>query len=110
MAYVITMVAEFDEYMKDWFYLREGGGRVPGNERFGITFDLVEQIHYMYVINVKAKNLPPKTCNSDSLPDAYVEIKLDRIQSLSLKLAVKDKCDESEGDANLLGGISFDIG
>ncbi|GJT93546.1 uncharacterized membrane protein [Tanacetum coccineum] len=24
MAYVITMVAEFDEYMKDWLYLREG--------------------------------------------------------------------------------------
>ncbi|GKE06248.1 uncharacterized membrane protein, partial [Tanacetum coccineum] len=24
MAYVIALVAKFDEYMKDWFYLREG--------------------------------------------------------------------------------------
>ncbi|GJZ28875.1 hypothetical protein Tco_0573522, partial [Tanacetum coccineum] len=91
MAYVITMVAEFDEYTKDWFYLREGGRRVPVNERFGIAFDLVEQIHYMYVINVKAKNLPLKTCNSDSLPDAYVEIKLAEPFDEQLVLSVEEK-------------------
>nr|GEY93306.1 FT-interacting protein 1 [Tanacetum cinerariifolium] len=55
-------------------------------------------MHYMYVKIVKAKNLPLKIGNSDSPPDAYVEIKLDRIQSLSLDLAVKDKCDESEAE------------
>ncbi|GKD02432.1 hypothetical protein Tco_1177406, partial [Tanacetum coccineum] len=49
----------------DDFSLREtrpslGGGRVPGNERFGTAFDLVEQMHYMYVKIVKAKNLPSK--------------------------------------------------
>ncbi|PWA43086.1 Armadillo-like helical [Artemisia annua] len=122
------------------FSLREtrpslGGGRVPGNERFGTAFDLVEQMHYLYIKIVKAKNLPSKIGDSSSPPDAYVEIKLgnfvactkhfenssnpewhqvyafpkDRIQSLSLELMVKDKCDECEGDANLLGRISFDI-
>ncbi|GKC07687.1 FT-interacting protein 1-like protein [Tanacetum coccineum] len=85
--------------------------------------------------NCESENLPIETVIPNSPPDAYVEIKLgnfvactkhfenssnperhqvyafpkDRIQSLSLELAVKDKCDECEGDANLLGRISFDI-
>nr|GEV04570.1 reverse transcriptase domain-containing protein [Tanacetum cinerariifolium] len=133
MSDVINDVLDDDE-AKDKTLILEGG--VPGNERFRTAFDLVEEMYYMYVKIVKAKNLLQKIGNSDSPPDAYVKIKLgnfmtctkhienssnperhqvyaflkDCIESLSLELAVKDKCDESEGDANLLGGISFDIG
>ncbi|XP_071720760.1 FT-interacting protein 3-like [Rutidosis leptorrhynchoides] len=107
-----------------------GGGRVPGNERFGTAFDLVEQMHYMYIRIVKARNLSSKKGNS---PSPFVEFKLgtfiactkhfvknpnpewnqvfafpkDRIQSLTLELNVKDKDDSSED--NSIGGISFDI-
>ncbi|KAI3683066.1 hypothetical protein L1987_83565 [Smallanthus sonchifolius] len=124
----------------DDFNLREtrpslGGGRVPGNERFGTAFDLVEQMHYLYIRMVKARSLPPGRGNHNSLPDSYVEIKLgnfvacakhfeknsdpewnqvfafpkDRIQSLTLELTVKDK-DIGEGEEDgLIGGVSFDI-
>ncbi|KAI3826918.1 hypothetical protein L1987_00978 [Smallanthus sonchifolius] len=124
----------------DDFNLREtrpslGGGRVPGNERFGTAFDLVEQMHYLYIRMVKARSLPPGRGNHNSLPDPYVEIKLgnfvactkhfeknpdpewnhvfafpkDRIQSLTLELTVKDK-DNGEGEEDgLIGGVSFDI-
>ncbi|KAL8204434.1 hypothetical protein R6Q57_010057 [Mikania cordata] len=122
----------------DEFNLREtrpslGGGRVPGNERFGTAFDLVEQMHYLYIRLVKARNLLPNKGNANSLPDPFVEIKLgnfiantkhfeknpnpiwnqvfaypkDRIQSLTLEMTVRDK-DNGEED-NAIGGLSFDI-
>ncbi|KAK9058170.1 hypothetical protein SSX86_023010 [Deinandra increscens subsp. villosa] len=122
----------------DDFSMREtspnlGGGRVPGNERFGTAFDLVEQMHYLYIRIVKARSLPPNKGNSNPSPDPYVEIKLgnfiactkhfektpnpewnqvfafpkDRIQSLTLELTVRDK-DGGEED-NSIGGVSFEI-
>ncbi|XP_076893116.1 FT-interacting protein 4-like [Bidens hawaiensis] len=123
----------------DEFNLREtrpslGGGRVPGNERFGIAFDLVEQMHYLYIRIVKARDLPPKQGNPENTPDAYVEIKLgnfiactnhfeknpnpewnqvfafakDRIQSLTIELMVRNK-DVGEDEDSSIGGLSFDI-
>ncbi|KAL7242939.1 hypothetical protein ACSBR1_015360 [Camellia fascicularis] len=60
-----------------------GGGRVSGIDRGSTTFDLVEQMDYLYVRVVKAKELPPKDANANtnanangSSCDPFVEVKL----------------------------------
>ncbi|KAL8062086.1 hypothetical protein ABFX02_02G123900 [Erythranthe guttata] len=111
------------------FNLREtrpslGGGRFSGNDRVGTAFDLVEQMDYLYVRVVKAKELP-------AAADPFVELKLggftsttrhfektptpewnqvfsilkDRIQAPFIEISVKDKA--RNGD-NLIGLTVFD--
>ncbi|KAK7314295.1 hypothetical protein VNO77_39511 [Canavalia gladiata] len=108
-----------------------GRGLVSGNERFTSTFDLVEQMFYLYVRIVKAKDLPPSTITSSC--DPYVEVKLgnykgrtknfekklnpewnqvfafskDRIQSSVLEVFVKDKA--MLGRDDYLGRVVFDL-
>ncbi|KAK6945354.1 C2 domain [Dillenia turbinata] len=58
-----------------WPYggLRGGGGWI-GSDRATSTYDLVEQMYYLYVRVVKAKDLPPNQVTGNC--DAYVEVKL----------------------------------
>ncbi|CAL5211051.1 unnamed protein product [Lathyrus oleraceus] len=109
------------------------GGRkwMSGAERSTTTHDLVEQMFYLYVRVVKAKDLPPGTITSSC--DPYVEVKLgnyrgrtkhlekklnpewnqvfafskDRIQSSVLEVFVKDK--EMIGRDDYLGRVIFDL-
>ncbi|KAK6162886.1 hypothetical protein DH2020_002727 [Rehmannia glutinosa] len=102
-----------------------GGGRISGNDRFGTAFDLVEQMNYLYVRVLKAKELPGS-------PDPFVEIKLggfkaatrnfektsvpewnqvfsvlkDRIQAPVIEISVKDKA--KSGNNGLIGMIVVD--
>ncbi|KAK7317295.1 hypothetical protein RJT34_01395 [Clitoria ternatea] len=106
-------------------------GWVSGNERFSSTYDLVEQMFYLYVRVVKAKDLPPSGITSGC--DPYVEVKLgnykgrtkhfekklnpewnqvfafskDRIQSSVLEVFVKDKA--MVGRDDYLGRVVFDL-
>ncbi|XP_073133544.1 FT-interacting protein 4-like [Henckelia pumila] len=113
------------------FDLREtrpslGGGRVSGND----TYDLVEQMEYLFVRVVKAMGLPAKDGNSG--PDPFVEVKLggfksvtrhfenvsnpmwnqvftilkDRVQAPIIEISVKDKA--RNGD-DLIGMVVFDV-
>ncbi|CAA3029700.1 FT-interacting 1-like [Olea europaea subsp. europaea] len=68
------------------FNLREtspalGGGRVSGNDRAGTAFDLVEEMHYLYVRVVKAKEVPAKDGNGG--PSPFVEVKLGGFKSVT---------------------------
>ncbi|KAF1001473.1 hypothetical protein AG4045_031140 [Apium graveolens] len=98
---------------------RLGGGRFPGNDRVGTAFDLVEQMHYLFVRVVKAKELPKK--HNDHFPNSFVELQLgnfrgttkhfenvsdpewnqvftilkDQIQATSIGFFVKDKDDNN---------------
>ncbi|KAK6162907.1 hypothetical protein DH2020_002748 [Rehmannia glutinosa] len=65
-----------------------GGGRISGNDRFGTAFDLVEQMNYLYVRVLKAKELP------------------DRIQAPVIEISVKDKA--KSGNNGLIGMIVVD--
>ncbi|KAL5976029.1 FT-interacting protein 3 [Asimina triloba] len=116
------------------FRLREttphlGGGRVAG-DKLTSTYDLVEQMQYLYVRVVKAKELPAKDVTGSC--DPYVEVKLgnykgttphfekktnpewnqvfafskDRIQSSVVEVAVKDK-DLVKDD--MIGFVIFDL-
>ncbi|OIW06188.1 hypothetical protein TanjilG_23068 [Lupinus angustifolius] len=108
-----------------------GRGLMSGSERFASTYDLVEQMFYLYVRVVKAKDLKPGTITSSC--DPYVEVKLgnykgrtkhfekksnpewnqvfafskDRIQSSILEVHVKDK--EMLGRDDYLGRVVFDM-
>ncbi|KAL5827449.1 hypothetical protein ACOSQ3_019288 [Xanthoceras sorbifolium] len=108
-----------------------GGRGWMGGERFASTFDLVEQMYYLYVRVVKAKDLPPSSITGSC--DPYVEVKLgnykgrtkhfdkkmnpewhqvfafskDRIQSSVLEVFVKDK--EMLGRDDYLGRVVFDL-
>ncbi|KAL7210845.1 hypothetical protein ACSBR2_013839 [Camellia fascicularis] len=108
-----------------------GRGWMSGGERFTSTYDLVEQMFYLYVRVVKAKDLPPSAITSSC--DPYVEVKLgnykgrtkhfekkmnpewnqvftfskDRIQSSVLEVLVKDK--ETVGRDDYLGRVVFDL-
>ncbi|XP_061348862.1 FT-interacting protein 1-like isoform X2 [Gastrolobium bilobum] len=108
-----------------------GRGLVSGGERFTSTYDLVEQMFYLYVRVVKAKDLPSSNITSSCNP--YVEVKLgnykgrtkhfekklnpewnqvfafskDRIQSSVLEVFVKDK--EMVGRDDYLGRVVFDL-
>ncbi|KAK8964986.1 hypothetical protein KSP40_PGU016949 [Platanthera guangdongensis] len=106
-----------------------GGG--TAGDKLTTTYDLVEQMLYLYVRVVKAKDLPPKDIVSGSL-DPYVEVRLgnykgttrhfekktnpewnqvfafskDRIQASTLEVLVKDK-DFVKDD--FVGRIFFDL-
>ncbi|RXH76603.1 hypothetical protein DVH24_019491 [Malus domestica] len=106
-----------------------GGGRISG-DKLTSTYDLVEQMQYLYVRVVKAKDLPAKDVTGSC--DPYVEVRLgnykgatrhfekksnpewnqvfafskDRIQATVLEVVVKDK-DVVKDD--LIGRVSFDL-
>ncbi|XP_078441416.1 FT-interacting protein 7-like [Wolffia australiana] len=101
-----------------------------GADRIASTFDLVEQMHYLYVSVVKARGLAGK--EGGAVADSYVEVKLgnyrgltrvvekssspvwsqvfafskERLQSNVLEVAVKDK-DQLKDDC--LGRVLFDV-
>ncbi|KAG1326762.1 FT-interacting protein 7 [Cocos nucifera] len=105
------------------------GGGVAG-DKLTTTYDLVEQMQYLYVRVVKAKDLPTKDVTGSC--DPYVEVKLgnykgttrhfekktnpewnqvfafskERIQASSVEVIVKDK-DFVKDD--FIGRISFDL-
>ncbi|KAI4372862.1 hypothetical protein MLD38_011045 [Melastoma candidum] len=107
-----------------------GRGWMSG-ERFANTHDLVEQMYYLYVRVVKAKDLPPSSITGSC--DPYIEVKLgnykgrtrhfekkmnpewnqvfafskDRMQSSVLEVFVKDK--EMVGRDDCLGRVVFDL-
>ncbi|XWS24776.1 hypothetical protein CRYUN_Cryun27aG0013300 [Craigia yunnanensis] len=104
--------------------------RFRGGDKTSSTYDLVEQMHYLYVNVVKAKDLPVMDI-SGSL-DPYVEVKLgnykgqtkhleknqnpvwhqifafskERVQSNLLEVIVKDK---DFGKDDFVGKIVFDV-
>ncbi|KAK7839431.1 FT-interacting protein 3 [Quercus suber] len=106
-----------------------GGGRHTGDKHTS-TYDLVEQMQYLYVRVVKAKDLPAKDVTGSC--DPYVEVKLgnykgttrhfekktnpewnqvfafskDRLQSSVLEVTVKDK-DLVKDD--FIGRVLFDL-
>ncbi|CAA7060634.1 unnamed protein product [Microthlaspi erraticum] len=106
-----------------------GGNKVTG-DKLTSTYDLVEQMQYLYVRVVKAKELPGKDLTGSC--DPYVEVKLgnykgttrhfekksnpewnqvfafskDRIQASFLEATVKDK-DFMKDD--LIGRVIFDL-
>ena len=108
-----------------------GGRGWMSGERFATTYDLVEQMYYLYVRVVKAKDLPPGVLTGSC--DPYVEVKLgnykgrtkhfekkmnpewnqvfafakDQIQSSNLEVFVKDK--EMVGRDDYLGRVVFDM-
>ncbi|XP_006366512.1 protein QUIRKY-like [Solanum tuberosum] len=111
-----------------------GGGRVTANDRLGTAFDLVEQMHYLYVRVVKAKDIPFKK-DGNSNPHPFVEVQLgnlkgltfhfehksspewsqvfvvlkDRIQSRVLEVCLKDKSRIGDSDDALIGKVNFEI-
>ncbi|KAM7263135.1 hypothetical protein ACFE04_000818 [Oxalis oulophora] len=108
-----------------------GRGWMSGGERFTTTYDLVEQMFYLYVRVVKAKDLPPSSVTGSC--DPYIEVKLgnykgrtrhfekkmnpewnqvfafskERIQSSTLEVFVKDK--EMVGRDDYIGRVIFDL-
>ncbi|KAL4334428.1 hypothetical protein GQ457_07G020120 [Hibiscus cannabinus] len=104
--------------------------RYRGGDKTSTTYDLVEQMHYLYVNVVKAKDLPVMDL-SGSL-DPYVEVKLgnykgqtkhleknqnpvwhqifafskERVQSNLLEVVVKDK---DFGKDDFVGKVVFDV-
>ncbi|XVF79584.1 hypothetical protein PTKIN_Ptkin15bG0000900 [Pterospermum kingtungense] len=108
-----------------------GGRGWTSGEKFTSTYDLVEQMFYLYVRVVKAKDLPPSSVTGSC--DPYVEVKLgnykgrtrqferkmnpewnqvfafskERLQSSSLEVFVKDK--EMVGRDDYLGRVVFDL-
>ncbi|XP_019186884.1 PREDICTED: FT-interacting protein 1-like [Ipomoea nil] len=108
-----------------------GGRGWTNNERYASAYDLVEQMFYLYVRVVKAKDLPPGGITASI--DPYVEVKLgnyrgrtrhfdkktnpewnqvfafskDHIQSSILEVFVKDK--ETLGRDDHLGRAVFDL-
>ncbi|XP_022865394.1 FT-interacting protein 1-like [Olea europaea var. sylvestris] len=108
-----------------------GGRGLISGERTTSTYDLVEQMFYLYVRVVKAKDLPPSTVTGSC--DPYVEVKLgnykgrtkhlerktnpewnqvyafskERIQSSVLEVFVKDK--EMVGRDDYFGRVVFDL-
>lgn len=108
-----------------------GGRGWMNGERHTSTYDLVEQMFYLYVRVVKAKDLPPSVITGSC--DPYVEVKLgnykgktrhfekrlnpewnqvfafskERVQSSVLEVFVKDK--EMVGRDDYLGRVVFDL-
>ncbi|KAK4482093.1 hypothetical protein RD792_011552 [Penstemon davidsonii] len=110
--------------------VRGGGGWIT-NERITSTYDLVEQMYYLYVRVVKAQNLPPNPVTGSC--DPYVEVKLgnykgktqrfekktnpewnqvfafskEKIQSSVLEVFVRDR--EMVGRDDYIGKVVFDM-
>ncbi|KAJ9158728.1 hypothetical protein P3X46_024288 [Hevea brasiliensis] len=108
-----------------------GGTGWMNAERYASTYDLVEQMSYLYVRVVKARDLPPSSITGSC--DPYVEVKMgnykgrtkhfekkmnpewhqvfafskDRLQSSVLEVFVKDK--EMVGRDDYLGRVVFDL-
>ena len=108
-----------------------GGRGWMNGERHTSTYDLVEQMFYLYVRVVKAKDLPPSVITGSC--DPYVEVKLgnykgktrhfekrlnpewnqvfafskERVQSSVLEVFVKDR--EMVGRDDYLGRVVFDL-
>ncbi|KAH7837386.1 hypothetical protein Vadar_013261 [Vaccinium darrowii] len=108
-----------------------GSGWMSGGERFTTTYDLVEQMFYLYVRVVKAKDLPLGPITGSC--DPYAEVKLgnykgrtkhfekkmnpewnqvfafskDRVQSSVLEVFVKDR--EMVGRDDYIGKVVFDL-
>ncbi|KAF7148863.1 hypothetical protein RHSIM_Rhsim03G0171800 [Rhododendron simsii] len=108
-----------------------GRGWMSGGERFTTTYDLVEQMFYLYVRVVKAKDLPPSSITGSC--DPYAEVKLgnyigrtkhfekkmnpewnqvfafskDRVQSSVMEVFVKDK--EIVGRDDYIGRVVLDL-
>ncbi|KAF9597863.1 hypothetical protein IFM89_021948 [Coptis chinensis] len=108
-----------------------GGGGWMGGDKFTSTYDLVEQMQYLYVRVVKAKELPTNSITGSC--DPYTEVKLgnykgttrhfekktnpewkqvfafskDKIQSSVLEVFVRDK--EMVGRDDYLGKVTFDL-
>nr|DAD37952.1 TPA_asm: hypothetical protein HUJ06_008593 [Nelumbo nucifera] len=111
--------------------VRGGGGWMSGGDKFTSTYDLVEQMSYLYVRVVKSKDLPTNSITGSC--DPYAEVKLgnykgttrhfekktnpewdqvfafskERIQSSALEVFVKDK--EMVGRDDYLGKVVFDL-
>ncbi|CAI9106623.1 OLC1v1005821C1 [Oldenlandia corymbosa var. corymbosa] len=107
-----------------------GSGAIIDGDKLTCTYDLVEQMHYIYVRVVKAKDLPPKDVTGSC--DPYVEVKVgnykgvtrhfekklnpewnhvfafsqDKLQASSIEVVVKDK-DVVKDD--FIGKIVFDL-
>lgn len=109
-----------------------GGGRSwIGGDRISTTYDLVEQMFYLYVRVVKARDLPTSSITGGC--DPYVEVKLgnykaktqrfekktspewnqvfafskDKIQSSVAEVYVREK--EMVGRDDYLGRVEFDL-
>ncbi|XP_043713254.1 FT-interacting protein 7-like [Telopea speciosissima] len=104
--------------------------RYRGGDKTSSTYDLVEQMHYLYVNVVKAKDLPSMDITGSL--DPYVEVKLgnykgitkhleknqnpvwkqvfafskERLQAHMLEVVVKDK---DVGKDDFVGRIGFDL-
>ncbi|XVF29361.1 hypothetical protein REPUB_Repub15cG0114200 [Reevesia pubescens] len=104
-----------------------GGGRVSGSEKLTSSFDLVEQLHFLYVRIVRARDLPGTSCNP------FVEVKIgnykgttknfekkrpdpewnqvfafekDRIQAVTVEVTVRNK--DTVND-DVFGKLALDI-
>ncbi|GER57147.1 C2 calcium/lipid-binding plantphosphoribosyltransferase family protein [Striga asiatica] len=110
---------------------RGGGGWLSGDRPAASTYDLVEQMHYLYVRVVRARDLPPNPVTSSC--DPYVEVKLgnykgrthrfekkttpewnqvfafskEKIQSSVLEVFVRDR--EMVGRDDYMGRVVFDL-
>lgn len=108
-----------------------GGGGWISSERATSTYDLVEQMFYLYVRVVKAKDLPPSPVTGSC--DPYVEVKLgnykgktrhfekktnpefkqvfafskEKVQSSVLEVYVRDR--EMVGRDDYIGKVVFDM-
>ncbi|KAF6158707.1 hypothetical protein GIB67_040221 [Kingdonia uniflora] len=111
--------------------VRGGGGGWMSGDRITSTYDLVEQMYYLYVRVVKAKDLPTNPITGSC--DPYSEVKLgnykgitrhfenkinpewnqvfafskDRIQSSVLEVFVRDK--DMVGRDDYMGKVMFDM-
>ncbi|EPS70383.1 hypothetical protein M569_04376, partial [Genlisea aurea] len=111
--------------------IRGGAGWIPVGDRATSTYDLVEQMHYLYVRVVKARDLPPSPVTGSC--DPYAEVKLgnyrgktqhlekrsnpewkqvfafskDKVQSSVVEVLVRDK--EMVGRDDYLGRVVFDL-
>ncbi|KAF2307813.1 hypothetical protein GH714_032049 [Hevea brasiliensis] len=114
-----------------WPHGGRGGGGWISSDRATSTYDLVEQMFYLYVRVVKAKDLPPNPVTGNC--DPYVEVKLgnykgktkhfekktnpewhqvfafskEKIQSSILEVFVRDR--EMVGRDDYIGKVIFDM-
>ncbi|KAL2321953.1 hypothetical protein Fmac_026332 [Flemingia macrophylla] len=90
-------------------------GWMNGGERFSSTHDLVEQMFYLYVRVVKAKDLPPSTLTSSC--DPYVEVKLGNYKGRTKHIEKKTNPEWNRVEPNkdmvgrddYIGRVAFDL-